>query len=417
MARIRESSAGVLADQERHDETRDSCSNGAGAVLVSSKARAEVHASHLLDQLARREFYGWDPYDALLSPTLSRFARSKALRQAAIQANRRSPFNVRRLVGIPQLRHSMSTAMVLSALAEFPENALSRPTTIGRELRDDLISQKITINSGAGYGYDFDVQTRWSYYTGGTPNAVVTAFVLHALLDHERLESFANRDELDAIVAFACSSLRVVGPEGTFFGYYPGAVTPIHNANVLIAGAVARVASIDSAAWRMVRSAFDHALQHQRPDGSWPYGARPSLGWVDGYHTAFILDGLLRRYEVDSDQHTLEALERGLHFYLTQLFDPDGAPRSTVAKRYPIDIHAAAFAVTVLARLADFDNRSLGTATRVLNWTLDNMVREDGRFAYQMHRYRRCSISYTRWSDAPMLLALASYLKATEFHG
>jgi hypothetical protein len=107
-----------------------------------------------------------------------------------------------------------------------------------------------------------------------------------------------------------------------------------------------------------------------------------------------------------------DALRRGLGLYLDRLIEPDGTPRASLEGRYPIDIHAASSAVTALSRLREYDERSLATAERVLGWTLGNMTRRDGRFAFRRHRLLRNSVPYIRWSDGHMLLALSSYLDA-----
>jgi hypothetical protein len=52
----------------------------------------------------------------------------------------------------------------------------------------------------------------------------------------------------------------------------------------------------------------------------------------------------------------------------------------------------------------------------VLAWTLANLRRRDGRFAFQRHRRYRNSTSYIRWNDAHMLLALSSVARARSMH-
>ena len=53
--------------------------------------------------------------------------------------------------------------------------------------------------------------------------------------------------------------------------------------------------------------------------------------------------------------------------------------------------------------------RDTPTAERILAWTLAHMRRRDGRFAFQRHRRSAANtVPYIRWSDAHMLLALAT---------
>jgi len=77
------------------------------------------------------------------------------------------------------------------------------------------------------------------------------------------------------------------------------------------------------------------------------------------------------------------------------------------------DIHSCASSIWALADLRERDPRALETAGRILAWTLANMRRDDGRFAFQKRRAFRSSVPYARWSDGHMLLALSEYLTAT----
>ena len=100
--------------------------------------------------------------------------------------------------------------------------------------------------------------------------------------------------------------------------------------------------------------------------------------------------------------------------FVDRLIDADGAARATLASRYPIDIHACASAVWSLSEIPGQSASRLTVAKRVLGWTLANMQRADGGFAFQRRRLFRNAVPYFRWSDAHMLLALASFLQATE---
>ena len=155
-------------------------------------------------------------------------------------------------------------------------------------------------------------------------------------------------------------------------------------------------------------------FRRQRPDGSWPYGERSDLGWVDGYHTAFVLWSLHRALNVEEKAvRVAEALDRALDFFLARFVDPDGAVRASPDARYPVDIHSCASCVWALSALHERAKRALPTAERVLGWTLAHMRRDDGRFAFQRRRLLRASVPYVRWSDGHMLLALAEYVSAS----
>jgi hypothetical protein len=370
-------------------------------------------AGRLSGALESENFAGWDPYDALASPLLRRCARTPLLRRLAIQSLKWSPINPRPVLGVPKQQHTKALALCASAyarLAWLDEGArygeLAR--TLGQRLAERVIDRP---DGGAGWGYDFDVQTRWGYYRRGQPNAVATAFAAHALLDVGSRGEDPSLEELPRrAAAFMCSELLEEEPGGSFFRYFPGADTAIHNASLLLASVIARLDGSEH--YAAAERAVHFSLERQRADGSWPYGEHPGLGWVDGFHTAYVLDSLATWHRRTGGAEIGEAITRGLRLYLDRLIEPTGAPRATLDSLYPIDIHSASTAVTTLSGLQGYDDRALQTAERVLEWTLRNMTRRDGRFAFRRHRPLRNSVPYVRWSDGHMLLALANYLTA-----
>lgn len=375
---------------------------------------ARSAAERLSRAVEAEGFAGWDPYDALASPALHACARTRLLRAGAIQALRRSPVNGRRLLGVPKQQHTKALALFVAAyarLATLGWGASYRDLAL--DLAERLVERARPAGDGVGWGYDFDVQTRWGFYRAGQPNAVVTAFAAHALLDASSLAGRGIVPELPRqALDYACSQLLVArGPE-RYFAYFAGSTTPIHNASLLVASVAARCASRNSEQWRAAEAAVSYSLARQRDDGSWPYGEGRGLGWVDGFHTAYVLDSLACWNEAGGADG--DAFVRGLDLYLARLIDSDGAPRATCGSRYPLDIHAAASAVSTLSRLAGYDERAFPTAARVLGWTLRTMYRRDGRFAFRRHRLFRNSTPYVRWGDGHMLLALASFVAAEE---
>ena len=76
------------------------------------------------------------------------------------------------------------------------------------------------------------------------------------------------------------------------------------------------------------------------PDGSWFYAVDGVRDFVDHYHTCFVMKALAKIHALTGHEATLEALGKGINYYLNNLFDDDGlpkpfskAPRLTVYKR------------------------------------------------------------------------------------
>jgi hypothetical protein len=377
--------------------------------MVEARA-ARAAADSLSAALERSDFVGWDPYDALASPGIRALARTPFLRQAAIQAVKAVPFNPRRVLGVPRTENPKALALFVSAYVRLarlePE---SRYRELALALAARLEARAIPAGEGVGWAYPFDVQTRWGYYPRTLPNAVVTSFAAHALLDVESLSSERSfTPTVDAALAYASSRLAVEKGSERFFAYYEGSSAAIHNASLLVASVFARRGRLEDAG-----PALRYSLERQQPDGSWPYGDKAELGWVDGYHTAFILWALDQASVLPEEAGRIsDALARALDFFLERLVDDDGAVRASPEARHPIDIHSCSSSVWALSALQRRDQRALEAAERVLAWTLAHMRRRDGRFAFQRRRLFRASVPYPRWSDGHMLLALAEFLSA-----
>lgn len=379
---------------------------------------AGLEAARLSEALEAVDFRGWDPYDALSSHAIRVAARLPRGRQAAIQIFKRSPVNLRPFLGVPSRRHTKASALCVSAYAELARlPGGERYGALAASLAEDLAARLVTRDTTpVGWAYDFDVQTRWGFYPAGEPNAIVTAFTLEALRAVSAVPG-APRGVSDLARRVAGTVPRAFGSEDQpFFGYYSGAQTPVHNASALLASAAAEW-SPGGDVLEAAERAIHYTVSKQAADGSWPYGERACLEWVDGYHTAYVLVALERWLAIRDDPAVEAALLRGLHFYIDRLFEPSGAPRATAERRYPIDIHGASSAIWSLTLLRHRAKDALPLATRVLEWTRGRMRRSDGRYAFQLHRRYRNSIPYIRWNDAHMLLALATFATTEGDHG
>jgi hypothetical protein len=375
----------------------------------SSEAVARPIAEALSERLEADDFRGWDPFDALSSPALRAIARGRRARQAAIQSLKRLPVNPRPMLGVPRQEHVKGLALCASAYAQLSRKPGDRWNVLARAMASRLAARALRTDDEAAWGYDFDVQTRWGFYRRGTPNAIATSFAVNGILDAR--PDGGGRELAQAAIRFAVRHLAA-GGDARHFTYYPGATAEIHNASALLADAIGRVLPWPCPERALARGAVERLLEAERPPGCWPYGEQPGLEWVDGFHTGYVLVALHRWDRSEPDPAVSAAVARGLDFYVSRLFELDGAPRHSVNSLYPIDIHAASTAIWTLSLLRERDERALPTAERVLRWTLRHLRRDDGRFAFQLRRRVQLTVPYIRWSDAHMLLALATYDRA-----
>ncbi len=355
-----------------------------------------------------RDWRGYDPYDGLNSPFTPLLTFGTDLgRRVLTQAVKVAPVNLRPVLGIKPEWNAKAVALVASAYARL---AAACNDDVARRQASALIEQLVdgsTAKTGLGWGYPFDVQTRFFGYRRGTPNAIATSFAAHALLDaHELIGS--NPAWLDSAVRacdFLLESLLFEDDERTFFRYLPQEGELVHNANALASSVLARTAGfagrtdLDFTARRALRA----TLAAQLDDGSWPYSE--SHAWVDNFHTGYVLEslGLCERIE----PAVRPRLERGFDFWERGLFLADGTPKYFVDKLFPVDAHNFAQAIETWLSAVSWRPRALGLAERCARALVEQMLTRDGHIAFQRRRFWANTVPFIRWTTAPAFRALA----------
>jgi hypothetical protein len=143
----------------------------------------------------------------------------------------------------------------------------------------------------------------------------------------------------------------------------------------------------------------------QAPDGSWPYSEESYGRWVDGFHTGFVLEGLARVVRATGDAALRATLDRGIRYYVAQLFGPDGEPKYYPDRARPYDALSAAQGVETLH--VAIGGRAAQAVPAQLAWIRAHLVDPNGRVAYQVHRGWVDRREFPRWAGAPLMSALA----------
>jgi hypothetical protein len=196
----------------------------------------------------------------------------------------------------------------------------------------------------------------------------------------------------------------------------PTSRSRIHNASFLGAALLCRVARLTGHD-RYVEPALKvarYSAGRQAADGSWAYGELPTQAWIDNFHTGYNLCALR---SICRDTRTSEFephIRRGFDFYRTHFYREDGAARYFHDNTYPIDIHSVAQGIITPLVLRDLHPGNSRLARSAFDWAMSNMWDESGYFYYRALRFLKIKISYMRWSQAWMLLALSSLLEDSE---
>lgn len=378
----------------------------------------------------RREFAGYDPFDALNSQVFQStpFKHSRTARLVQTQVLKRSPLNLRALLRVSPQQNSKGTALfALASLSNYRRLKTEDAEKETRALLDELLRMRITGYSGAAWGYNFDWQNRKFFAPRGTPMIVPTAFATRAFL--EAYEAFQDDKYLQTArnaCEFILNDLRRNSDpddrDGEFcFSYSPLDDTRVFNSSLFAAETLICVAAAtgDAAfhdqAKRLALGAANYVVKRQRPDGSWAYGSGNSQSWVDNFHTAYVLVSISRIMKCSDGAIDLQpALLRGYRFWRDSFFLADGWPKYYHDALYPADAHSAATAIVTLAELKEIDAGAIALAERIAEWTLRNLRDSRGFFYYQRRRFYTVRTPFMRWTQAWMLYALARLLEARE---
>jgi hypothetical protein len=374
----------------------------------------------LLDYCRREEWSGNDPYDALNSPILDGLPRldTRFTRLVMTQVLKRSVIDFRALLRIPATQNPKALSLMLRATLQLTGRGIADTAGLPEYFIERLAALRAAHPRHWCWGYSFPWQTRTVLVPRHYPNLVCTTFVASAILDAWE----ATREP--ALFDMAASGARYIADELYFetrdgkpsFAYpHPAARGEIHNANLLAAALLLRVHNaiggpdLRQRALAVTRS----AVAQQAPDGSWPYGTGPTQRWVDNFHTGYNLSALRSIAGTLSTDEFDGSIQRGFAFYREHFIRRDGAARYFHDRTYPIDIHCVAQSILTLLEFGHLDPAALATAHRVAQWAIANMWdARGGFFYYRKLRLVTIRTSYMRWSQAWMLLALATLVSA-----
>lgn len=366
------------------------------------------------------EYEGYSKYDALSSPLLHRLSLNhKYLRLIYTQAVMRAPVNLRPLLCVPKQKNPKGVALFAHAYCNLYELWDDPGDRDHAHYCLDWLLEHPSPGDYAGpcWGYNFAWQTPSFYVPRYAPNMVVSAAVGQALV--RAFEVFGEQQFLEmarGVVEFIRHDLAASRDERGFryYSYTPFDNSRVINVTALAAGLMSRVYqhtgedSLIGEAGELVRFVVDKQTGY----AAWYYTDPPDQSPLthDNYHTGFILDGMLQYMLASGDERWLANYDRGLRFYVRNLFLKDGAPKFLYDRPYPLDIHGAAQGIITSCRAAMLDPRYQTQGLRIARWVEKNMQAQGGHFYYQRLRYFTKRFCLMRWSQAWMCLALSTLL-------
>ena len=377
----------------------------------------------LEDFIRNKGYAGIDPYDALNS-NIFKFIRNKYINLIATQILVYSPINIRPELGIREERNPKALGIILQAYCNMYKAdliSIERFEHIYKELVDFLLENYSKGYSGFCWGYNFDWQDITRFSNKGLPSVVITSYIGNAFLD--LFEIILDNKYLEIAKSCCDFILNDVNinkfDDDICFSYTPADKLVIHNANLLGASFMSRVYSItkDARLFDYSKKAIDFSISQQKDNGSWAY----SLNLNDNkeryqidFHQGFNLDSLCNfiKYAKPREDKYKNSLLKGAEFYLVNQFDNDGRSKWRWPKRWPIDIHHQAQGIITFSKIFEIyrEERYIEAAGKIAAWTIKNMQGNEGDFYYQKWPLFTNKISYMRWGQAWMILALSTYI-------
>ncbi len=435
-------------------------------------AMIEASLTRLLSYVEAENYNGYDPYDTLNSWVPFQWL-GKWGPVLAIQFQKRNPLNIRPLLGIRKGRNPKAIGLFLRAYSTLYRHEPREEYLLAmHELFDWLKDNPSPGYSRYCWGYDFPWASPVKYMDAYMPSVVATGFVVkgifeywcaiqnienvesrdgaqHAapLQDHEqRHQPNARNDQIIEVLSGAADFVlnhldRVEDETGVCISYTPVMKDACYNASLLGAEILARYlavvgstnsleqlpprygrASQSSArptrgddVLNLVERSVDFVVARQLPDGRWNYSVDLSNGrertQID-FHQGYVIESIeeIMRLTDMRKPRWEEAVRKGLEYYRKVQFFDEGRSLWRIPKEWPVEIHNQAQGVITFGKFDEY-REFAGT---IAEWTIEHMQDSRGYFYYQKFTRYTNKISYMRWSNAWMAVALSSLHEDTK---
>jgi len=254
-----------------------------------------------------------------------------------------------------------------------------------------------------GWGYPFDWQTQGGVLAAGTPLITTTPYCYEAFDYVYRLDAAPEwREIMRSVAEHALLDYKD-------FETNPGAATCTYtpSGGERVVNASAYRSFLLFSAWsefgddryrEVAERNLNFVLQCQAENGSWPYAVDGKRGFIDHFHTCFVMKSLAKIQRITGHERCSRALNRGVRYYVQHLFDEAGlpkpfskAPRLTLYRRELYDIaECLNLGVLLLGRFPALD----AVVQKTLHHALEKWVLPCGQF--------RARKLFVGWDNTPM---------------
>ncbi len=274
------------------------------------------------------------------------------------------------------------------------------------------------------WGYPFYWETVCGTVQPGTPLITTVPYVYEAFQDVYRIDSRQEwRQVMRSIAQHALLHYDEIptSDRAASCSYSP---LPEHGHFVLNANAYraylltnAAVEFSDDSYLDAAQRNLNFVLENQNPDGSWYYSVDGKRSFIDHFHTCFVLKALAKIEVLTGNRDCTQAIERGVAFYVRNLFDEHGlpqpfarAPRFVVYRRELYDYaECINLAVLLRGRFPQLDAR----LRTVLDDILANWQTKEGSFRSRRLYFGWDNTPMHRWASSQLFRSLCLLLVST----
>jgi hypothetical protein len=269
------------------------------------------------------------------------------------------------------------------------------------------------------WGYPFDWVTRNGTIKAHTPFITSTPYGWEAFLQVHRLEPDNEwLAALKSIARHAANDIKdyPVSAAASSCSYSPFEEPGVINASAYRAFLLTSAAQLfdDNRYAGIAERNLAFVLENQNADGSWFYAVDGVRDFVDHFHTCFVMKALAKIHTLTGNPAILQALARGVDYYLANLFDADGlpkpfakSPRMTVYKRELYDCaESINLCLLLRRRFPQLDAKLQVVVTGILR----GWVKPDGSFRSRQLKFGWDNVPMHRWGQSQIFRALAYYV-------
>ncbi|MBX7181399.1 MAG: delta-aminolevulinic acid dehydratase [Bacteroidia bacterium] len=379
------------------------------------KGRIELLEKYMV----RNQFKGHDPYDGLMSPLFKLpFLRSNhTLRFLSQQLIKRSPFNLRPFLLIPPGENPVTLGLSIQAYTMLIDADAARKNYY--ETQVEYLLGRLEFHSDKTYhgdcwGYDFDWAARHTSIPAYKPTVVATGIIVNALfLYYQHNPNPRVKKLILSSADFVLKDLyRTIDSENDIcLSYSPFDKQIVFNASLKGSRLLAQCYYLtkDLKYLEIAKRTMSFVMKNQREDGAWVYSKSKEGGWVDNYHTGYVLDCAKEYSQLTGDIGFNQQIQTGFEYYLRHFFLDSGMPKFYDKETYPIDCTSAAQSILTLVKF-----NKIELADKVANWMMKEMQDQEGYFYFRKFKHHTERQSFMRWSNAWMFAALSTLLKTHE---